>query len=166
MAVTAHELSARRVAVLLRCQKLREQRLGRDAFRAERDSDAAAAEERSARAAASSGTVADADRLRQACDDLGGKTVGAGELATLPALKQALADGADERDQALAAAAEAASEARAVADAAREALRAERRATERRSKLTERLQTLWRRTADVVEELERDEQVADTWRSV
>jgi hypothetical protein len=89
-----------------------------------------------------------------------------GELATVPALEQALAREAEQRDQKLAAAAEAARVARGAADAAREALLAERRATEKRSKLTERAQTLWRRTVDVVEELERDEQVADTWRSV
>jgi hypothetical protein len=87
------------------------------------------------------------------------------ELATVPALEQALAREAEERDQKLAAAAEAARVARGTADTAREALLTERRATEKRSKLTERARTLWRRAVDVVEELERDEQVADTWRS-
>jgi hypothetical protein len=166
VAVTVHELSARRAAVLLRCQKVREQRRRRDALRAELDSTAAAAAEESARAAASSGRLAGAERLRQACDDLGGRMIRPEELATVPALEQALAREAEERDQKLAAAAEAARVARGAADAAREALLAERRATEKRSKLTERSQTLWRRAVDVVEELERDELVADTWRSV
>jgi hypothetical protein len=166
VAVTAHELNARRAAVLLRCQKVREQRRRRDALRAELDSTAAAAAEERAREAASSGRLAGAERLRQACDDLAGRMVRPGELATVPALEQVLAREAAQRDQKLAAAAEAARVARGAADAAREALLAERRATEKRSKLTERAQTLWRRTVDVVEELERDEQVADTWRSV
>jgi hypothetical protein len=151
--------------VLLRCQKAREQRRQRDASRAELGSTAAAAAEQSARTAASSGRVAGAERMRRACDDLGGKMIRPAELATLPALEQALAREAEQRDQVLAAAAEAARVARGTADAAREALLTERRATERRSKLTERSQMLWRRTVDVVEELERDEQVADTWRS-
>ena len=166
MAVTAHELSARRAAVLLRCQKLREQRRRSDALCAERGSTAAAAAEQSAREAVSSGRLAGAERLRQACDDLSGRMIRPEELATVPALEQALAREAEERDQTLAAAAEAARVARGAADAAREALLAERRATEKRSKLTERSHTLWRRAVDVVEELERDEQVADTWRSV
>jgi hypothetical protein len=165
VAVTAHELNARRAAVLLRCQKVREQRRQRDALRAELDSNTAAAAEQSAREAVSSGRLAGAERLRQACDDLGGRMVRPEELATVPALEQALAREAEERDQKLAAAAEAARVARGAADTAREALLTERRATEKRSKLTERARTLWRRAVDVVEELERDEQVADTWRS-
>jgi hypothetical protein len=165
VAVTAHELIARRAAVLLRCQKAREQRRQRDALRAEQGSIAAAAAEQSAQAAVSSGRIADAERLRRACDNLDGRKVRPEELATLPALRQALAREAKERDQALVAAAEAARVARETADAAREALLAERRATEKRSKLSERAQTTWRRTVDAVEELERDEHVADTWRS-
>jgi hypothetical protein len=166
MAVTAHELSARRAAMLLRCQKAREQRRRREALRAEQGRTAAAAAEQSAREAVSAGRLAGAERLRQACDDLSGRMVRPEELATLPALEQALAREAEERDQKLAAAAEAAHLARGAADAAREALLAERRATEKRSKLTERSHRLWRRALDVAEELERDEQVADTWRAV
>jgi hypothetical protein len=166
VAITADKLSVRRAAVLLRCQKVREQRRQRDALRAELDSDTAAAAEQSAWAAVSSGKVTDADRLRQACGDLGGRTVRPEELATLPMLEQALAHGAEVRDQTLAMAAEVARVAREVADAAREALLLERRATERRSKLTERSQTLLHLAVDAAEELERDEQIVDTWRSV
>jgi hypothetical protein len=165
VAVSPHELSARRAAVLLRCQKAREQRRQRDASRAERSSTAAGAAEQRARADAGFGRVAGAERLRQACADLGGRKIRPEELATLPALEQSLAREAEQRDKALTAATEAARTARGAADAAREALLTERRATEKRSKLTVRAQTLWHRAVDAREEMERDQQVADTWRA-
>ena len=163
MAGSAHELNARRARTLLRCQKVREQRKRRDALRADFDS-AAAAAARSARAASEAGQAAAAERLRRAYGDLGGRVVGPSEIAALPALEEKLAREAQEGAEALAAAEAAAREAQAVAAAARDALVAETRATEKRSKLAERSRTLWRRGADVAEEMELDEQVADTWR--
>jgi len=164
VAGSAHELNARRARTLLRCQKVREQRKRRDALRADFDSAVAAAAARSARAASEAGQAAAAERLRRAYGDLGGRVVGPSEIAALPALEEKLAREAQAVAAALAAAEAAAREAQAVAAAARDALVAETRATEKRSKLAERSRTLWRRGADVAEEMELDEQVADTWR--
>lgn len=164
MAVSPQELNARRAATLLRCQKVREQRRRRDALRADHASAEAAQVERSARDASETGRAAGADRLRHAYDDLGGRIAGLGDLAALPELRRALAREDAERDAALAEAECAAREARQAAAATRDALLAESRATEKRSKLAERSRTLWWRTVDTAEELERDEQVADTWR--
>jgi len=164
MAVLPQELNVRRAATLLCSQKAREQRKRGDALRADHASAEAAAAERAARDASEAGRAAGAERLRRAYDDLGGRIAGLGDLAALPALRHALAREDEERDAILEKAKAAGIETRNAAAAARDALLVEARATEKRSKLVDRSRTLWRRIVDHAEELERDDQVADTWR--
>ncbi len=164
MVVSPQELNARRAAALLRSQKAREQRRRSDALRADHASAEATTAERAARDASEAGRAAGVERLRQAYDDLGGRISGLEGLAALPALRHALAREDEERDAILAKAKAAGTEMRNAAEAARDALLVESRATEKRSKLADRSRTLWRRIVDHAEELERDDQVADTWR--
>lgn len=164
MAVSPQELNVRRAATLLRCQKVREQRRRRDSLQADHASTEAAGAERAARAASEAGRAAGVERLQWAYDDLGGRLARLGSLAALPALRSALAREDEERDAVLAKAEAVATRARKAAVVARDALLVESRATEKRSKLADRSRMLWRRVADAAEEVERDDQVADTWR--
>lgn len=156
-------MNARRSAILLRCQQAREQRRRHDALRADQASAEAAKAERDTRDAAEAGRAAGAARLQDAYEDVGGRVVGLARVEALQVLQRALAREDEERDEAVMKAAAASAEARGAAAVARGALIAESRTTEKRSRLNGRAQTLWRRLVDATEELERDDEVADTW---
>lgn len=165
MAHTAHELNARRARILLRCQKIREERSRLGALRADHACTAAATEERSARDALQAHEAAASRRLIEAHEGVRGRVIDTTDLETLTAIEQDFAQETKVRAAALATAEATIQQARAVAAAAHAAVQAEARATVKRTRLADATAARWRRSLDAAQEVERDDQIADTWRS-
>lgn len=157
MAVPADALSARRVATLLRLQRVREDRTRAELARAERDREAALAAERAARGACEAHERARAEQVREAHGALRGRVVDPTALDDLAALEGALRS----RSAGLAACwAETQATVRnreGGVGIARDAWRATARTTRKRERLEQRVRATMDRASDAVQETERDE---------
>ncbi len=163
MANAADQLKVRRSAMLLRCQRGREDRRRVDLLRAEEDGRVAAKAEVSAREQCDVHNVSRSNKLAEAHEAVRGCVVDLEALESLAALEQSLEDEAAALQSALADAEENRRVAEAgVADASI-ALRLETRITHRRERMADRMRDLWNYTTEVAIEAESDEQAIESW---
>ncbi|UDL94600.1 hypothetical protein LGH83_19230 [Lichenihabitans sp. PAMC28606] len=165
MAVTADELKAGRAALLLRCQRLRDDRRRREVARAEGLRHDAASRLRQTHHDLMAYEDVRSREIGQQHDRLAGQIIDLRTLTSIQAGEAASwARSADLAAQRLAASA-ALSEAEAGLNQARLALQVEARITQKRERLAETMAQAWRRAADIADEMDRGDQVADLWRA-
>jgi hypothetical protein len=163
LAGTADELNARRAALLLRCQRSREERRRIEATRAEHAHATSRAAEAAARERLDSHIVAQASQIEAAHAGLRGQTVDLGALQRLADFERQLQHEAVSLTREVAEAGKAARHHEQALAAATSAVRAEIRVTRKRARLSETMQIAWRRAVDEAEEAERDDQATDDW---
>lgn len=163
MAGTSDELNARRAALLLRCQRGREERRRIEAMRAEHAHTTSRAAEAAARERLDAHTVAQASQIEAAHAELRGQTVDLGALQRLADFEQQLQHEAVSLTREVAEAGKATRHHEQALAAAMSAVQAEIRVTRKRARLSETMQIAWRRAVDEAEEAERDDQATDDW---
>lgn len=163
MAGTADELNARRAALLLRCQRGREQRRRVEAMRAEYAHTSSVAAETAARERLDAHTSMQASQIRTAHAELRGMTVEPGTLQRLVALEHDLQHETEALASEVAEARKTVQHHQSILAEAMSAVQAETRISRKRERLSEAMQVALRRAVDEAEEAERDDQVADDW---
>lgn len=158
-------MKALRAAVLLRCQRAREAARQIDAARAKREHEVACAHEAAARTTLREGEKAAEIEIAATADALGAGTIDRLRLDALLATERAALD----QVKALAAAVKKSeadvAAAHARLDTANAALAVDRRATRKRQRLAEDTASIWRRGLEAAQEMEREDQFADTRRA-
>jgi hypothetical protein len=163
LAGTADELNARRAALLLRCQRGREERRRIEAMRAEHAHATSRAAEAAARKRLDSHISAQASQIEAAHAELRGQTVDLGALQRLADFERQLQHEAVSLTREVAEAGKAARHHEQALAAAMSAVQAEIRVTRKRARLSETMQIAWRRAVDEADEAERDDQATDDW---
>jgi hypothetical protein len=163
MADAADAVSARRAALLLRCQRRREQRRRIDVVRAVRACCSAetAEVEASQRRDAHHGLLASG--LAQAHDAVRGRVVDLEALSSLAALEQDLQKQVAVAEAALGDARENRAKAELALTEATLVLRAEVKAMHRRQRLADQMLAASSRATETAAETEREDQTADNW---
>jgi hypothetical protein len=163
LANATNQLNARRSAMLLRCQRGREDRRRIDFLRAERARSSAVAAEISASEQRDAHNALRAARLEEAHEAIRGRVVDLDALKLLTTLEQDLQKEAVALEGALTEAHENLREAELVLTDAATVLRLEVKATHRRERLAGEMLAAWRRATEAAAETEREDQVADKW---
>lgn len=163
MAGTADELNARRAALLLRCQRGREERRRIEAMRAEHAHATSRAAEAAARERLDAHISAQASEIEAAHAELRGQTVDLGALQRLAAFEKQLQHEAVSLTREVAEAGKAARHHEQAFAAAMSALQVEARVTRKRAGLSATMRVAWRRAVEEAEETERDDQATDDW---
>jgi hypothetical protein len=152
-----------RSAMLLRCQRGREDRRRVDLLRAEQASRAATTAELSAREHCDLHDVSRSNELTNAHEAVRGCVVDLEALHSLIALEQGLRQEAAALQSALADAREHRRAAEAAVAEASMALRFETRVTHRRERMADRMRDLWIRATEAATEAESEEQAIESW---
>ncbi len=157
MAVPADALSVRRVATLLRLQRVREDWTRAELARAERECEAATVAERTAREGCEAHERARVEQVRAAHGALRGRVIDPAALDDLAAREEALRDRSAGLAARLAEARAALRDREGGLATARAALHVSVRATRKRERLNQRVGAASARASDAVQDAERDE---------
>jgi hypothetical protein len=156
-------LNVHRSAMLLRCQRGREDRRRVALLRAEQASRAAAAAEISARERCDAHIVFRSSKMAEAHEAVRGCVVDLEALRSLSTLEQSLQEEAAALQSALTDAAEKRRTAEAAVADASIALQFETRITHRRERMADRMRIRATSATEIAAEAERDEQSIESW---
>jgi hypothetical protein len=164
LAGPAHHVKARRSAMLLRCQTVRQGRRRFDVLQAERADEDSIMAEALARGQLIAHEAAQEQQLLDAHKDLRGQPVDVSALRALSALEQRLLAESKALAAALIEAQADVAQGKDALNAARTLLQTEGRTTRKRERLANAMIIAWRHAIDFAEEVERENHAVDTWR--